>query len=324
MLERAQAVRLVSVSVGRRVAARRKVCFALLVAILLTSVGCGGSEDGEPVHFLTVDTDPDWSPDAQLIAFASSRRFGGLFVVRPDGTGLRRIFHGNASNPDWSPDGRRIAFQGSNGIYLIARAGGRPRRILRGSRFSLPAWAPDGRTIAVVKWENDQSTAIYAFESAGKHLRRLSPPRTGDVIAGSETEPAWAPGGRRIAFQRGNGRIVVMDIASGRRRVIAVGSDEPAWSPDGTTIAFESNGALWSTSADGERDRHLLTSNGGDASWAPDSRSLVFEVRHWFGRFWRRPQSLSIADATGGGLRKLTYGGSVYDDLGWRGDRATP
>jgi Tol biopolymer transport system component len=64
--------------------------------------------------------------------------------------------------------------------------------------------------------------------------------------------------------------------------------------------------------------------NGGDPSWAPDSRSLVFEVRHWYGRYWRRPQSLSMVDAEGTSLQKLTFGDSVMDDPGWRGDRATP
>jgi Tol biopolymer transport system component len=314
-------------TVGRRTGTRPAVWVALLLLILVL-VGCGSPE--EPVSFLTVDTDPDWSPDGQLIAFASSRRLGGLFVIRPDGTGLRQLFHGNASNPDWSPDGRRIAYQGSSGIYLISRHGGRPRHILRGARFLLPAWAPDGRMLAVVKWERDLSMAIYVLRPDGSGLERLlpqdrrSPGSLRSGAAASATEPAWAPNGRQIAFQEGNGRIVVVKIAGERRRLIATGSDEPAWSPDGRTIAFESNGALWATNADGSGDPHLLASNGADPSWAPDSRNMVFEVRHWFGRFSRRPQSLSVVDAEGTSLRKLTYGGSVYDDPGWRGDRATP
>ena len=314
----------------------RGAVFVTLLVPVLTSIGCGGandrgSEDGEPVHFLTVDTDPDWSSDGKLIAFASSRRLGGLFVIRPDGTGLRRIFHGNASNPDWSPDGKSIAYQGSDGIYLVARTGGRPRHILRGSRFLLPAWAPDGRTIAVVKWENDLSTAIYVVHPDGSDIRRLLPRDTSSTASGgssaitaSETEPAWDPGGGRIALQVGDGRLAVVELATGRRRVIATESDEPAWSPDGTTIAFESNGDLWATNADGSGNTHLVASNSGDPSWAPNSHALVFEVRHWFGRFWRRPQSLSVATASGSDVRTLTYGGSVYDDLDWRGDRATP
>jgi WD40-like Beta Propeller Repeat len=83
-------------TVSRRIGIRPAVWVALLLLILVL-VGCGSPE--EPVSFLTVDTDPDWSPDGQLIAFASSRWLGGLFVIRPDGTGLRQLFRGNASNP---------------------------------------------------------------------------------------------------------------------------------------------------------------------------------------------------------------------------------
>ena len=83
------------------------------MALALLPVGCGGGSlsGQEQVSFVTVDTDPDWSPDGRLIAFASSRNSGGIYVIHPDGSGLRRVFRGPASNVDWSPDGRQIAFQ---------------------------------------------------------------------------------------------------------------------------------------------------------------------------------------------------------------------
>src|SRR6266511_1416864 len=87
---------------------RRTVWITLLLALL--PVACGGYPKYVP--FSTVDSDPDWSPDGRIIAFTSSRDDGstGIYVIRPDGHGLRRLFNGTAKEVDWSPDGDRIAF----------------------------------------------------------------------------------------------------------------------------------------------------------------------------------------------------------------------
>jgi Tol biopolymer transport system component len=300
----------------------------LLMASALLPVGCGGgSLSGEErVSFVTVDTDPDWSPDGRLIAFASSRNTGGIYVINPDGTGLRRVFRGPASDVDWSPDGRLIAFQ-SRGIHVIDSSGGRPRAVLRGAGFSLPAWSPNGRELAVVRDEADLSTAIYVVSSDGKKLRRLlrpplprSDPRW-TIAAASETEPTWSPDGRRIAFQAGDAHIVVVSLADGRRHERATGY-EPAWSPDGSRIAFSLDDAVWTVAADGSDEPRRVAGEGGDPSWAPRSDRLVFEVLHHRGRYLRKAESLSLVDATGDDAKKLTFGGSSNDDPGWRRDLA--
>lgn len=49
--------------------------------------------------------DPAWSPDGELIAFrnANSRSGYGLYVIRPDGTHLRRVASGFLLFPFWRP-----------------------------------------------------------------------------------------------------------------------------------------------------------------------------------------------------------------------------
>jgi Tol biopolymer transport system component len=57
----------------------------------------------------------------------------------------------------------------------------------------------------------------------------------------------WAPDHHRLAY--GDGGIVIVDIATGQRRVLVQGQSVsmPAWSPDGTRIAYSDGTALFVT-----------------------------------------------------------------------------
>ena len=51
-----------------------------------------------------------WSPDGEWLAFTTD---DSVYLVRPDGTGLRRVFSGgfvSAPAVQWSPDGSRLAY----------------------------------------------------------------------------------------------------------------------------------------------------------------------------------------------------------------------
>jgi Tol biopolymer transport system component len=61
--------------------------------------------------------DPSWSPDGKRIAFDGARKESrgvpDIYVMRADGSGVRRIAGGSAYQwyPVWSPDGRKIMFE---------------------------------------------------------------------------------------------------------------------------------------------------------------------------------------------------------------------
>ncbi len=60
------------------------------------------------------DNFPEWSPQGDWICFTSNREDLDyeIYVIRPDGTGLKRLTHlpGNDAHSSWSPDGKWIAF----------------------------------------------------------------------------------------------------------------------------------------------------------------------------------------------------------------------
>jgi TolB protein len=74
--------------------------------------------DGSDPHNITnnpaFDGWPAWSPDGQLIAFASNRNSSGyqIFVMNPDGSDVRLVANteGRATSPRWSPDSKTIYF----------------------------------------------------------------------------------------------------------------------------------------------------------------------------------------------------------------------
>lgn len=57
-------------------------------------------------------TEPTWSPSGDWLAFAGQAGEDepvGVYILQPDGTGLRRLSDGGPPMA-WSPDGQRIAF----------------------------------------------------------------------------------------------------------------------------------------------------------------------------------------------------------------------
>ncbi|MDP1794852.1 MAG: hypothetical protein Q8K63_12035 [Acidimicrobiales bacterium] len=63
------------------------------------------SEGEEETRITTTageDTDPTWSPDGSRIAFRSARNGGGIYSMKPDGTDVRLVVSGAASQPSWS------------------------------------------------------------------------------------------------------------------------------------------------------------------------------------------------------------------------------
>jgi TolB protein len=233
-----------------------------------------------------------------FIRMMDPRFYGGpLFVVRPDGSDLRRVTPQSTRVwwYAWSPDGRLIAYIDNRSSLWLVRADGTGRRLL------LPAsqlrsvglsWSPNGKDIAIVSPGPDAdprnvycgNLAIYRVPVDGSTPALVSARRRG-IGCGV----AWSPGGGEIAYGAGSGVLGVIPSSGGPPRLLLTsGVGRPQWSPDGTKLAaptvihrrlgtFRYN-RITAVDADGS-DPHVVTDHAYTEypfAWSPDSRQILY------------------------------------------------
>jgi Tol biopolymer transport system component len=290
---------------------------------------CGG---------ITYDQPPDPPPlehPTGVIAFERSVApgvGGDIFTIRGDGTGEVRVTTtNNAGEPRWSPDGTKIVFagRGPNGIGTMTATGANIIFVSTQVDYN-PAWSPDGMRIAFTGTRDlrpvnllppSTDIEIYTMNADGSSQTRI----TGSVD--SESEPAWSPDGKKIAFasnRNGGGvaaSIYAMNTDGTGAEQLTSGSDGgPAWSPDGTKIAFfrfaGNVSAIYTMSADGSGLTKLTDGTTSDTypAWSPDGKWIAFASNR-AGGF---NQQIYVMKADGTLAQRVTVNGGTDRYPSWK------
>jgi dipeptidyl aminopeptidase/acylaminoacyl peptidase len=272
--------------------------------------------------------------DGGTAVFIEDRDTSDLHVLDllTAGAAPERLTTGREVAPYWddtqpriSPDGATVAYGESGRVWLVAAAGGVPRRLVEGGG---PVWLDDQRLLVSIEHEAEtvRTTRLTVVNVADPFPRRLARDHDDLDALGDEEDATVSPDGAEVAyvfFPRGDlkrAEIRVVDVVTGRVRALtgtpAMADTDPAWSPDGETIAYVSE-------RPGRREVHAVSRDGGDDRQVThddaDFSQLAWErgggriaaVRGRRNRF-----DLVVVDPTSGAVEQVAPGGT-WDRPAW-------
>ncbi len=261
---------------------RRNVAVVTLLGVaLLATVQAGGSflsdfSRTSPAQQATYIPDVPSSvcclPPTESLVYQAPD--GSVRYASIDDTHAGTVLHASQALAA-TPDGANLLVVSSDGYLGIYPGGHDFVPVMRtNASFSGAAIAPDARHVVIA------TDGQLVERTVGRAGRRILVP----VMAGPTLRnPAWSPDGDAIAYIRaaaGND-LMVLDLATGRSRVVLPDVVYAAWSPDGSRLVVArptSDLALEIDVTDlhGNLTTVSTTPAFGYPAWSPGGRQIAF------------------------------------------------
>jgi hypothetical protein len=216
------------------------------------------------------DVDPEYSPDGTLIAFARSNEnlMHDLYVVHPDGGGLRRITTApldELNDALWAADSRHVvalsAIGNKNVLRLFDAIGdAKPVELAAGLQPDNVIFRPpDGRQIAF-RATVQERLGLYVMDADGSNLRPLIPAAMPAEMSHFLNNLTYTADGAHILYQQAFPATADHDAGCCELWIMdADGKNQHRFDPQ-------------ATSAEGTPD----ASWGGEAEVSPDGRWIAY------------------------------------------------
>jgi serine/threonine protein kinase/Tol biopolymer transport system component len=237
----------------------------------------------------------DTSPDGKWIVFSTAAPREDLFVIRPDGTGLRQLTTGGFKNriPHWSPDGSLIAFYSDRGGdyqgWTIRPDGSDLELISDAKPLYNPVWSADGRQLACNLGVHQDLGTVDLRRPLAQRRPVLLPVRVHPL-----TPFSWSSDGQRL-LGLSEGNMFVYSIPGGRyERITHDRAQSPSWLHDGHDVLYLGEGKIMVVDTRSRSSRQLYASPANSeltsVCASPDDRMIymaraVQEGDVWLGTF---------------------------------------
>jgi len=135
--------------------------------------------DGSGLYKVTPGERPVWSPRGDLIAYDSCQGNNcGIFVVKPNGQGVRQVTSDAGGNASWSPDGKKIAYcssaDGDSEIWIVNLDGSGIKQLTKNKgNDTNPAFSPDGSYIFYLSDQDGTAWALRVMRPDGSDIKTL-------------------------------------------------------------------------------------------------------------------------------------------------------